>query len=217
MKISVLTPTIRPAGLEIVRKCLMEQAFQDFEWLVEVGHGRHDLNAAYNRMLRRAKGELIVSVQDFIKCPPDYLGKWWAAYQKYQNTFMTAPVGKVDNLDYTGEIHWDWRAFRMNDVDTVRECEWDCWEIDSAAAPLEALKAIGGFDEKIDGYWSSDNVNVGKRASLAGYEFKCIFDNPVVVFDHDAHIPHPFRKDFDTRLNNQRMAMFEGGMTLDPL
>lgn len=215
--ISVLTPTIRPAGLEIVRKGLMAQTFQDFEWLVEIGYGNHDLNAAYNRMLRRAKGELVVSVQDFIKFPPDYLQKWWNAYQEYQDTFMTAPVGKVDNLEYSGAIRWDWRAYRMNDTDTVRECDWRCWEIDSGAAPLNILKEIGGFDEAIDGHWSSDNVNVGCRAHIAGYTFKCIFDNPCVAFDHDSVLPHPFRKDFETRLNNQRMTMFEGGMKLDPL
>jgi hypothetical protein len=195
----------------------MEQTFQDFEWLVEVGTRNHDLNRAYNRMLKRARGELIVSVQDFIKFPPDYLQKWWDAYENNPGTFMTAPVGKVDNLDYTGDIRWDWRAFRMNDTDTVRDCSWDCWEIDSAAAPLTLLKEIGGFDEALDSHWSCDNVNVGKRAALAGYTFKCIFDNPAVAYDHDAHIPHPFRKDYDPSFNNKRMAMFEGGMKLDSL
>lgn len=217
MRISVLTPSIRPAGLEITKKCLEEQTFQDFEWLVEIGHGKHDLNAAYNRMLRRAKGELVVSLQDYIKVPPNYLQNWWDVYQKNPGTFMTAPVGKVDNLEYTGNANWDWRAARMNDHDTIRDCEWNCWEIDSGAAPLAALKQIGGFDEALDGSWSSDNVNVGKRAQLAGYKFKCLFSNPALAYDHDAFISHPFRAGFDGSLNNMRMAMFEGGMILPPL
>src|ERR1035437_8527622 len=84
MKISVITPSIRCEGLKIVQQSLEKQTFQDFEWLTEIGiPGRgHDLNAAYNRMLRRAKGELIVSLQDFIKAPPQYLQKFWDAYQK---------------------------------------------------------------------------------------------------------------------------------------
>lgn len=217
MRISVLTPSIRPEGLAITRQCLMEQTFQDFEWLVEIGVGRHDLNAAYNRMLRRAKGELVVSLQDYIKVMPTYLERAWSAYQEYPNAFLTFPVGKVDSLEEPKDPRWDWRAYRMNDTDLVRECRPDCWEIDSGAAPLAALKAIGGFDEALDGHWSCDNVNVGCRAELAGYEFKCVFDNPALAFDHDAHQEHPFRKDFDPSFNTKRMAMFRGGMTLPPL
>jgi GT2 family glycosyltransferase len=196
----------------------MEQTFQDFEWLVEIGHGRHDLNAAYNRMLRRAKGELFVSMQDFIKAPPDYLQKFWDAYQERPNAFFTAPVGKVDNLDYTGEPKWDWRAWTNGEENPkYMPSKWDCWEIDSGCAPMKALKEIGGFDEELDKHWSCDNVNVGCRAELAGYEFLNLFSNPVIVFDHDAFIPHPFRANFKEGFNNKRLAMFRGGMTLPPI
>lgn len=216
MKISVLTPSIRPLGLEIVRTGLLKQTVTDFEWLTEIGLGTHDLNAAYNRMLKRAQGELVVSLQDYILIRPDFLQKWWAAYQAHPNAFMTAPVGKVDNLDYSGNAIWDWRAYRNDETENIRPCEWNCWEIDNGAAPLKALKEIGGFDEALDGHWSADNVNVGKRAKLAGYEFKCLFDNPTLAYDHDAFMPHPFRADIDTT-NTKRMVMFEGGMTLPPL
>lgn len=209
MKVSVLTPTIRPEGLEIVKNCLKEQTFTDFEWLVEVGIGRHDLNKAYNKMLQRAQGELIISLQDFIKVRPDYLQKWWNAYQENPDTFMTAPVGKVDNVDYTGDIRWDWRAYRMNHIDYLRDCKWDCWEIDNGAAPLAALKDVGGFDEQLDQWWSSDNVSVGKRAHLLGYRFKCLFDNPGVAFDHDAHMKHPFRGNERPALIKLRMDEYD--------
>lgn len=216
MRISVLTPSIRPLGLEIVRTSLLKQTFDDFEWLVEIGLGKHDLNAAYNRMLKRAKGDLIVSLQDYLLVRPDYLQGFWHAHQKHPEAFITAPVGKVDNLQYSGEAKWDWRAYRNDEKALIRPCEWNTWEIDSACAPLAALKEIGGFDEALDGHWSADNVNVGKRAQLAGYEFLCLFDNPALAYDHDAFIPHPFRTDIDTT-NTKRMAMFEGGMRLPPL
>lgn len=216
MRISVLTPSIRPLGLEILRTGLLKQTFTDFEWITEIGLGKHDLNSAYNRMLVRAKGELVVSLQDYILIRPDFLQKWWSAHKVYPEAFMTAPVGKVDNLNYSGEAKWDWRAYRNDENALIRPCEWNCWEIDNGAAPLAALKEIGGFDETLDGHWSADNVNVGKRASLAGYEFKCLFDNPVLAYDHDAFIPHPFRTDIDTT-NTKRMVMFEGGMRLPPL
>lgn len=193
-RISVLTPTIRPEGLKVTQECLKQQTFTEFEWLVEVNHtGKHDLNAAYNRMLKRAQGVLIVSLQDYIRVRPDFLERWWQAYEANRTSFMTAPVGKVNTFDAGDMPRWDWRAYRMNDTDTIRENEFRCWEIDNGAAPLEALKKIGGFDERLDEWWSSDNVSVGKRAHLAGYTFKCIFDNPGIAFDHDLHMSHPFR------------------------
>ena len=71
MKISVLTPSIRPDGLEVLQKSLERQTFQNFEWLVEIGMPKRgcDLSASLNRMLRRAEGEIIVMVQDYIKIP----------------------------------------------------------------------------------------------------------------------------------------------------
>lgn len=214
MKISVLTPSIRPLGLDIVRTGLLKQTFKSFEWLTEIGLESHDLNAAYNRMLRRAQGELVVSLQDYCLIRPDYLQRWWDAFEQNPNSFMTAPVGKVDDLNYSSKPIWDWRAYRNDESKNIRPCEWDCWEIDNGAAPLEALKDIGGFDEALDGHWSCDNVNVGCRAQLAGYDFKCLFDNPVLAYDHDAHIAHPFRNSFDGTFNTKRMVMFRGGMKL---
>lgn len=218
MKITVGTPSIRPEGLKVIQKGLAKQTFQDFEWCVELGipEKGHDLNAAYNRILKRAKGELFVSLQDYILITPLYLQKFWDAYQENPSSFITAPVGKVDSLDYGGKPVWDWRAYK-NDVNAdIRPCDWNTWEIDSAAAPLSALKLIGGFDEALDGHWSADNVNVGCRAKLAGYSFKCLFINPALAYDHDAHMSHPFRTEIDST-NTKRMAMFEGGMTLPPL
>lgn len=218
IKISVLTPTIRPEGLEIVKQSLSEQTFKDFEWITEINTtGAHDLNAAYNRMLRKAKGELIVSLQDYIKVPPDYLQKFWDAHQAYPNSFITAPVGKVDNLAYQTPAKWDWRSYRQNDTDIIRDCEWNCWEIDSGCAPLSALKKIGGFDEELDGHWSGDNVNVGCRAQIDGFDFKCLFDNPALAYDHDAFMEHPFRGYFNGAVNTKRMVMFRGGMRIQYL
>lgn len=217
IKITVITPSIRPLGLEIIRNGLLKQTFKNFQWIVEIGLDKHDLNKAYNRAIRRAKGELVVSLQDYILIKPDYLQRFWEAYKANPDTFITAPVGKVDNLAYSGEIKWDWRAYRNDESKNIRECEWNCWEIDSGCAPLKALKEIGGFDEALDGIWSGDNVNVGCRAQIAGYKFKCLFDNPVLVYDHDAHLSHPFRNSFDGTLNTKRMTMFRGGMKLKKL
>lgn len=206
--ISVVTPTIRPVGLTIVQECLARQTHQDFEWLVEVGiPGRgHDLNRAMNRMLRRAKGELIVSIQDWTSIPDNGLEQFWNAYQENPDTFFTAPLGKTSDWK---EINWDWRASPQATMDWMR------WEIDYGAAPLSCLKAIGGFDEELDQYWSFDNVNVGFRADQAGYKFKCLTDNKAVAYDHDAHTKHPFRENYNPDFHNQRLDEFRRGLKLN--
>jgi len=182
-----MTPTIRPKGLKRVQESLENQTFDNFEWLVEVGLTNtdgSDLNAAYNRMIRRAEGELVVSVQDYIKIPEDGLERFWRAYKENEK-FYTAPVGKIVYED--GEPSWDWRESSTASVD------WRKWEIDYGAAPLEVLKDIGGFDERLDHCWGFDNVNVGLRAKQAGYEFDHLPDNKAIAIDHDANMKHPHR------------------------
>lgn len=208
MRISVLTPTIRPEGLKIVQECLAKQTLQDFEWLVEVGipERGHDLNASYNRMLKRAKGELMVSLQDYIKIQDNGLELFWQAHQSRPNTFFTAPVGKV--LKWEDAPKWDWRESEHANMN------WQMWEIDWGCAPMSALKKIGGFDEELDKGWTFDNVNVGYRAHLEGYEFAHLVENKAVAFDHDAHSKHPFREKIDPILHNERLRDFDMGLRL---
>lgn len=200
VKISVLTPTIRGLnGLIRPRHSLKAQTFKDFEWLVE----RHDpkeppdFNAAMNRMLRKAKGELVVFLQDYIKIPEDGLQRFWDAYNKTLNTFFTAPVGKTkDDV----AIDWDWRKYRAEEP-----CEFMEWEIDWACAPRIALFKIGGFDEELDKHWGFDNVNIGQRAVDGGYIIKNLPSNPAVAFDHNAVMEHPYQKLRNPDFHNERL------------
>lgn len=204
MRLSILTPSIRPEGLKVVQECLQQQTFTDFEWFVEIGLPAkgNDLNAAYNRMLRRATGELVVSYQDWIQIPDDGLQKFWEAYQENKRTFFTAPVGKTTDWK---KVVYDWRESPDAAMD------WQRWEIDWGAAPLAALKEIGGFDESLDAYWSFDNVNVGLRASLAGYEFKNLHENKAIAYDHDAVSEHPFRDKYNPSFHNERLEDIRHG------
>ncbi len=91
-----------------------------FEWLTDINWtGKHDLNKAYNRLIKRAKGELIVSLQDYTKIEPDALQRLWDAYQKEPDTFFTCPVGKVDNEEYQGIPKWDWRNSPQAEMENV--------------------------------------------------------------------------------------------------
>ena len=142
MKISVLTPTIRPKGLEPTRQSLLNQTFKDFEWIVDVNWtGEVDLNKSLNRLIRRSSGELVVFLQDYVELPPWGLQAFWEAYTA-KPAFYTVPVSKYDEHNET----WDWRAGREGAID------WREWEIDCGSAPLQALYDIGGFDEELDRY-----------------------------------------------------------------
>jgi hypothetical protein len=190
-------------GLLPVQASLERQSLKDFEWLVEIGFpAKHDLNAAFNRMLKRARGELIVFYEDYQKIEPDGLQRFWNAYKEDPNTFFTAPVGKT--LDWEN-IEWDWRKHPDSTM------HWQSWEIDWAAAPLECLKVIGGFDEAMDGHWAGDNVNVALRAHMQQYSFKLLRDNPAVVYDHNRIIEHPFNKTFNPSFMNERYDAIRRG------
>lgn len=211
MRISVLTPTIRPAGLEIVKECLKRQTFTDFEWVTEVGLGiEHDLNQAWNRMIKRANGELVVFYQDFIKIGDDGLEKFWKQYQKDDgNVMYTAPVGKVDKWE--DNPRWDWRFHRKNADVSYNECEMD-W----GASPVWILRDVGGFDETLDKYWSFDNPNLCFRASQRGITFKNL-DNDAIALDHDKFMEHPFRDRYNPKYHNERMREFESGKKINYL
>ena len=201
MRISIITPTVRPKGLEPTRSSILNQTFKDFEWLVDVNWtGEVDLNQSLNRLLKRAKGELIVFVQDYVELPPEALQKLWDAYQN-KPAFYTVPVSKYDDENET----WDWRAKKDGVID------WRDWEIDCGSAPLSALKEIGGFDEELDRYWGYDNPNVALRAEMKGYKFFCLPDIKCRAYDHNKHETHPFRHKQNADFANIRLELIRQG------
>lgn len=202
MQISVVTPSIRPKALEPTRNALLAQTFTDFEWCVELNWtGKVDLNKSLNRLVQRAKGELIVFVQDYVEPPPDALQRFWEAYQD-KPAFYTAPVSKYDDEDES----WDWRASKQGAVD------WRDWEIDCGSAPRAALVDVGGFDEELDRYWGYDNPNVGLRAHMKGYEFYCLPEIRCRAYDHNKHEAHPFRNKQNVDFANERLEFIRSGI-----
>lgn len=195
-KISVITPTIRPSGLDLVFQSLKAQSEQDFEWLIDVSFPQHhehgDLNASYNRLIRRSQGELIISLQDFIHAPPNLLERAWEEYQAHPDTFYTVPVGKTSDFK---KVEYDIRANpECRQAWTTEDGGWRRWEIDCGFASKEALYKVGGFDENLDKFtWSGDNVVVGWKAHTLGYKFDVMQDVKCIAYDHDAKMPHPFR------------------------
>lgn len=206
VRISVISPSIRPQYLNITQECLERQTFQDFEWLVDIDlrNNGYQLPKALNRLLKRSKGEIIVMLQDCITVDDNFLQH---VVDTYTGDFVTYPLGKKngDNID------WDWRKGNNNIIQPQE------WEADLAVAPRKAFFDIGGYDETYCDGWSWENVEVAYRAKAAGYNFIC--DNRVsgVAIDHDKEVENPFRNkkpNNDWRARNTQVLCATGDFKL---
>lgn len=206
MKISVVTPSIRPHGLAEVQKSLEQQVFKDFEWLVEIGlpSRGNDLNKAYNRLIRRTTGEMVVSIQDYTSFKPDLLSKLWNDSEL--ETFYTVDVGHNDGMD----TEWDWRHYRKGGNIQFMEMELCC-----AVMPRDALIDVGGFDEELDTMtWGFDNVNLGLRIGMKDYQMKVHPTAEAIQFKHDLTEPHPWRDKMVPMAHNARLDEIRNGSVI---
>lgn len=205
MRISVITPSIRPSGLAVVFEALKAQKFTDFEWLPRLSLPGHEPDLCYqmNAALREAKGELIVFLQDWIRISPDGLGMMWNKFMEDPKSCWTAPVGKVVSMTEMNDkgVKWDWRPHWKH----RENIPFDHWEIDWGSMPREALadarlKSGQFFDEQYDSGFGWENVDLAYRLERRGWKFKVDPDNKAIAFDHDGHEPHPFRHKPNDRL-----------------
>ena len=120
MKITVMTPSVRPEGLEIVRQSLEKQDFpkEDFEWVVctpapfppifdtvsMAGGVRsrwieerpkregdfYNLTKAFNDVFKNAEGELCIMAVDLIWFPADTLTNFWNHYEENKRACVGA-------------------------------------------------------------------------------------------------------------------------------
>lgn len=194
--------SVRPEGLKPVRDALLKQTFTDFEWLVDINWtGKVDFNQASNRLLKRAQGELVVFVQDYVELPKTGLEDYWKAH-KAKPAFYTCPVSKYDDENES----WDWRK------NVVGKIGWQEWEIDCGAAPKDILFATGGFDEELDKYWGYDNLSVALRADMKGFEFYNLQYIEARAFDHNKHHKHEFRHLQNVDFSNTRLEYIRQGI-----
>jgi hypothetical protein len=206
-RITVITPSIRPEGVEVVKHTLEGQTLRDFEWIpkLSVPGPVPDLCRSCNDALRDARGELIVFVQDYIKLAPDALQRAWMNYKKHPNTAFTSPVGKT--FDWISVV-WEWR--KHTPIDTV--LEYYQWEIDFGYIAKSAILEVGGFDEDYDSGFGWENVDLAYRLSKMGVEFRCDPDNLAVALDHDRFIPHPYKPHPNRDLWIGKQRSIDGGV-----
>jgi len=171
MDMSVLTPSVRPEALEIVKKCLVKQTLPKDKWEWIVGSpfeykdadkwvkdpGKNEGNfyslcKTYNAMLRVAEGELVVSFQDGIWVESDALNHFWELYQSNPMSCNGAVGDQYSSLDEFGKpIVSCWRDPRRTDKHGEY---YQCYPIDIeftlCGVPKQALFDVGGFDEEYD-------------------------------------------------------------------
>lgn len=180
--LSVLTITKREGWLPVAVDSLSNQTDKDFEWVIvhepnvpqetidaiknyrwiaAPPKRRHsNLNASWNEGLRHCSGNIVVFYQDFIQLDRDTLAK------------LRQDVGETYGFVTTATINPDGaHDARYTGVDGLRTIPHQEWEANVAAAPMRAIKELGGFDETYDDGWSWDNVNLAARAELLGYTF----------------------------------------------
>lgn len=186
--ISIITPSIREDGLEIVRTALKRQTYKDYEWLVgspflylhgtwiqdDFEGGYWSLNRIYNKLIDNASCEHIVSWQDFTFADPDALEKFVYHFKTEPNTFVTAVGNKYTSVyPILGEKVWQ-DPRETDRYGTYYPCYCNDIEWNLCSFPRQALYDIGGFMEDFDfeGY-GMDGYGVLERVNeIGGYDFK---------------------------------------------
>ena len=176
-KITVITPSVRPDGLKLVEKALKRQTFRDFDWIVQGKGGEIPdncvwrLNRDYNIAIQKAKGELIVSWQDWTYANPDVLERFWNHYQEEPKTLVTGVGNKYQDDTWTVMTWKDPRE--RSDQGSYYPCYFNDIEWNFCAVPKQALYDVGGFDEYLDRWYGMDGYSVVDRINMiGGYDFK---------------------------------------------
>lgn len=186
VKVSIITPTIRKDGLEIVKKSLDNQKFKEFEWIIvspfdpdmgiwvkdDLKGGFWSLNRAYNKGISEAKGELIVSWQDYTWADEKTLDKFWYCYELEPDTLVSAVGDKYEDDTWNNKTWSDPR--KRNDLGKFYPCYPSDIEWNLCSCPKEAILKVGGFDEQLDFMgFGMDAYSVNERIeALGGYDFK---------------------------------------------
>ena len=186
-KISCITPTVRENSLEMVHRCLQRQDFRAFEWIV-VSPYKYDqcdlwieeppkregdhygLNKAWNAAIKRASGELMVSIVDLLWFTPNVLDDLWAHYQ-LDTTSCVGGIGhqyeRIENGKPEGVVWSDPRVRK----EPFYQVPSNDFELCLASLPLKGIRDVGGFDEEFDRYAAMSEKELCARMEKIGYIF----------------------------------------------
>ncbi len=190
LKISVLSPSVRPGGLDVVAKCLKRQSYpkENIEWLVSTnydpptpavqvgmadkGDYYYSLNRDWNRLYQKVTGDLIVNIVDLLWFPPDILEKFANHYSNNPKALVGA-IGhqyeREENGRYEGLCWQDPRA--RTDQGSFYEIYPTDMEMCLCSIPIQAIYDVGGLDEEFDKYAAMSEKEMCVRMDKLGYKF----------------------------------------------
>lgn len=200
--ISIISPTVRPEGLEMVSKSLKRQTNKDFEWIIitpnpdkVVGldaivlqdppkeEGDYwTFNKAMNNAVEKAKGELIVSIQDYTGFLPEGLAKFWYFFENGYEKALVSGVG--DKYNEAGQRVWS-DPRKRTDQGTFYECYPNDIEFNYCSVPKQAFYEVGGMDEYLDKFAGMDHISLQERLDAVGYKFYLDQTNESKSLVHD--------------------------------
>ena len=234
--ISVLTVTNRPGGIDVTWASLKKQTFTDFEWILcdelyewrkeevkayvndtrlihipspRVHEDLWNLNKSHNAALRAARGDLIVSLQDYIWIRGDGLEKFWALHTALgPRNLITGAGHKSEHPRLAHDIKGKITIFKEPFTDKpsgiserdsrlegemkLEETNASWWETNWAAAPRKVFYDLGGYEEQHDAeFYGCDNLTIALRAELLGYRFWLDKTNQCIGLPHSDFFPRP--------------------------
>jgi hypothetical protein len=145
-----------------------------------------NLNASLNEGLRHVTTPYVIFYQDLIDMPQRC---FFRLMQHVDGRTFVTTVTKND--DQTTE-----EDPRFTGLRKPRLCHPEEWEANVAAAPMDVLRALGGFDEEYDNGWSWDNVNIAERAQMLGCRFICDESNRPQLLYHPKERSMPLNARF---------------------
>jgi hypothetical protein len=208
MKITIVTPSIRPNGLLVASSAVVKQDFRDFEWLIgspfvpkidsdhvpnfkwvedDFTGGFWNLNRIYNKMFKEATGDIIVSWQDWVWAPPDGLRKFVDAIESVEKGIVS---GVGDQYEKMGKFKPEvkiWSDPRKNlNNGSFYECFPNDAEWNWCAFPREYIVRVGGMDEQLDFLGvGGDQLQVGERWNALGLKSYLDQTNESFTVRHD--------------------------------
>lgn len=193
VKVSVITPSIRPSALKIVAESLAKQDFKDFEWLIgslgklrdevekEIGgivpykfvveplkreKDFYNLSKCWNALFRQAKGELIVNIVDGIWFPADTLTNFWEHFVANPKACITTVGNQYDET--LSVLLWKDPRMRM-DLGSFYEVNYPEMELCIASFPRQAVIDCKGLKEKWDEFAALGEKCMMMRINKIGY------------------------------------------------
>ena len=157
---------------------------------------------AKNSGLSYCQGELVYLMNDYILPTPKVLERHWQLYKEYgPKVFISGPLEAGDLEQKDRSRH---RKVEYEIGDGVGEVSWaklnsnsftEFWAGRNDSASLEALLAVNGFDECIDGGKGGIDLLIALRMANWGCRHLVDLKEPCLEFSHVS--PHVGQPDYD--------------------